>query len=307
MSKVRSGEENNDCGNWGADCEGKAVSFLYSCIGKDSVLVTGWSSGQLQIDALADEVQPRWNIGSSPRLHVDSYGRIIGVAMICESNLQEFCGKLNHPSLDISDTIDWLGPPLLRLATVDLALPRYALDNCLLVLYPDSLLPERFYCIHGAGIDLISLHFLPFSDLLSGEDKIEKEPSIIPILTTAHGESCSTSAFCAFVTIVDTRAHAQLVAITQNFECIVLESKVWTEATIFDSGTDIQSAGSTDTTDIPEVISKELLSGPKAVVVPPLTTLRSLSADSIEGRSMLHQYIKLFHENYVEYAHKVTT
>ncbi|KAF9676925.1 hypothetical protein SADUNF_Sadunf08G0054000 [Salix dunnii] len=33
--------------------------------------------------------------------------------------------------------------------------------------------------------------------------------------------------------------------------------------------------------------------------------LRSVAADSIEGQSTLHQHLNLFHENYVEYAHKV--
>ncbi|KAL2558228.1 Nuclear pore complex protein [Forsythia ovata] len=53
------------------------------------------------------------------------------------------------------------------------------------------------------------------------------------------------------------------------------------------------------------IISKELLAGPKAVILPPSAPdLRSVTADSIEGRATLHQYFKLFHENYVEYAHK---
>ncbi|KAJ6317782.1 hypothetical protein OIU76_013341 [Salix suchowensis] len=55
----------------------------------------------------------------------------------------------------------------------------------------------------------------------------------------------------------------------------------------------------------PEIISKELPSGPKAVLVPQGSpNLRSVAADSIEGQSPLHQYLNLFHENYVEYAHK---
>ena len=55
-----------------------------------------------------------------------------------------------------------------------------------------------------------------------------------------------------------------------------------------------------------EIISKELLIGPKAVLVPQGSpNLRSVAADSIEGQSTLHQYLNLFHENYVKYAHKV--
>ena len=55
----------------GAECEGRAVSFLYNAVSKDSILVTAWSGGQLQIDALADEIQPVWITGSAPCLRVD--------------------------------------------------------------------------------------------------------------------------------------------------------------------------------------------------------------------------------------------
>ncbi|KAL8557127.1 hypothetical protein ACS0TY_004546 [Phlomoides rotata] len=40
---------------------------------------------------------------------------------------------------------------------------------------------------------------------------------------------------------------------------------------------------------------------------PSAPSLHSITADSIEGRSTLHQYFKMFHENYVEYAHKLMT
>lgn len=269
----------------------------------------GWGSGQLQIDALADEIQPLWSVGSVPRLRVDSNDHIKGVAMICESNLQEKSAKLSYPSLNSGDTAEtvWLGPPLLRLATVDLSLPRYALDGCSLALFSDPLLAEKFYCLHAGGIDLISLHFLPFSSPQDETDKIEKAPSVFPILANGNGEAGSTSALCGFVAISNTYGHSQLVGITPSYECIVLESKLWSEATPLHYSMDILSAGTSDSADIPEVISKELLSGPTSIVVPTSTTLRFLTADSIEGRSTLHQYIKLFHENYVEYAHKVTT
>ncbi|ONK77958.1 uncharacterized protein A4U43_C02F12710 [Asparagus officinalis] len=297
LGKICTGE---DSSSKGADYEAKAVSFLYSSIGKDSILVIGWSDGQLQIDALADEIQPLWTFGSAPRLRVDSYDRIKGVAMICESNSEELSSKLS----DTSETM-FSGPPLLRLATVDLSLPRYALDNCLLALFPDPLLVERFYCLHLAGIDLISLHFLPFSNLLSETDKTGKEPSVLPILTTDYDESRLTSSLYGFAVIADPCGHSKVVGITSSYECIVLESKFWTEATALQYHMDMLTDGSSDTADIPEVISKELLSGPKAIDISSLTNCRSLTADSIEGRSILHHYIKLFHENYVEYAHKV--
>lgn len=312
LAKVCHGEENDDSEAWSADCEGRAIDFLYNSIGKDSVLVIAWSSGQVQIDALADEVQPLWKVGSSPHLRVDSYGRIKGVAMICESNLQEsfivnVSQSLNQGSI-INDSVVtvWSGhaPPLLRLAIIDLALPKYVLSNCLLSLFSDPLVSERFYCLHGGGIDLVAMHFLPFSNPIPGMDKIAKAPTVCPILSTSHSESCSPSLLCGFVTIADSFGHSQIVGITSSYNCIVLEMKSWDEILPLHYNMDVKSIGSTET-DIPDIISRELLSGPRAISVPPTTTLRSLSVDSIEGRSTLHHYIKLFHENYVEYAHKV--
>jgi nuclear pore complex protein Nup88 len=56
-------EENSESEGKSSSCEGKAVGFMYNSVGKYSVLVTAWSSEQLQIDALGDEIQPQWNIG----------------------------------------------------------------------------------------------------------------------------------------------------------------------------------------------------------------------------------------------------
>lgn len=312
LLKVRNVEDNDDSTACSADCEGKAVSFLYSSIGKDSILVIAWSSGQLQIDALADEIQPCWSMGSPPRLRVDLYGGLKGVAMICESNLEELSAtKVTHTLQNINNTADpvWLGhpPPLLRLGIVDLALPRYALDDCMLALFPDLLEPHKFYCLHGGGIDLINLHVLPFSDMVDEPENIEKAPSVTPILSTCHGESFSSSLLPAFVAIADPYGHSQVVGITPSYECLVLEVRGQDELDRFHYDMNVKSVSPTEIAGSPgiETISKELLSGPKTSIVPLSTTLRGLAGDSIEGRSTLHHYMKMFRENYVEYAHKV--
>ncbi|XP_072969396.1 nuclear pore complex protein NUP88 [Typha angustifolia] len=305
LCRVCRKDENNVSEGQSSDgCKGRSVSFLYSSIGKDSVLVTAWSSGQIQIDALADEIQPQWSIGISPHLDVDSLGHIKGVAMICESNSQDLStSKLHHP-LNIgsnmstgADTVLFEhSPPLLRLAIVDLALPDH---NCMLSLFHDPLVSERFYCVHGGGIDVVTLHFLPFSDA----NTAAKPPSVHPILTAANDESCSPF-LCGFLTIADSYGHLQVVGVTFSYECIQLEMKGWKEPLPFHYEIDDKSVYDTKAT-IPEFISKELLAGPKVITLPASTSLRSVTADSIEGRSTLHHYIKLFHENYVEYAHKV--
>ena len=270
-----------------------------------------WSSGQLQIDALADEVQPQWNVGPSPRLHLDSYGHIKGVAMICDSSSEEIpISKFCPPESNISmANRPNLGhpPPLLRLAIVDLALSKNVLECCPLSLFPDPLLDQTFYCLHGGGIDLIALQFLPFTNLIPDTDMIGKPPSVYPILNTCSSESsesCSSVLF-GFVAIADLYGHSQILSLSTSYEFIVLEVKAWNELLHLHDDNDKRSAVDVEAS-LPEVISKDLLIGPKAIAIPSSTTLRSLTADSIEGRSTLHHYIKLFRENYVEYAHKVT-
>ncbi|KAF5193111.1 Nuclear pore complex protein nup88, partial [Thalictrum thalictroides] len=305
LRKVCHGEEDDDFESQGSKCEGRAVSFLYNSISKDSVLVTAWSSGQLQIDALADEIQPVWIVGSAPRLSVDSHDQIHRVAMICESNTDFSVVKLNQ-------TLDqhvWLGhsPPLLRLANVDLALPRHTDGDSLLSLFADSLIPERIFCMHGGGVDSIVLHFLPFTCQTTGKDENVRAPSVYPVFSTCHGNNYLPSPLSGFVALADSFGYSWIVGVTSSQECIVLETKGWDA--LVPRHIDLEKFMTSDEAqemDTPDIISKELLSGPKVVLVPQASpNLRSVTADSIEGRSTLHQYFKLFHENYVEYAHKV--
>ncbi|KAL6980697.1 Nuclear pore complex protein nup88 [Sarracenia purpurea var. burkii] len=291
-----------------SECEGRAVSLLYNTISKDSILVTAWSGGQLQIDALADEIQPLWVVGSPPRLCVDSRDQILRVAMICESIPDDYSiAKLDH--LPPDHTV-WSGhpPPLLRVAVVDLALPRKKGSNSLISMFIDPLIPERIHTLHWGGIDSIVLHFLPFTSQTSDKDKSMRTPSVHPVLSTCQGESSSASPLLGFVALSDSFGYSWIAGLTSSWECIVLEMKTWDILLPVHVDIEKKTAGLEESEDIdtPTIISKELLNGPKAVLLPPSSSkLRSVIADSIEGRSALHQYFKLFHENYVEYAHKV--
>ena len=289
-----------------ADCEGRAISFLYNLVSKDSILVTAWSGGQLQIDALADEIQPVWIVGSPPRVRVDSLDRILGLAMICESIPCELSVlKLDQPP----DYTCWLGhpPPMLRLAIVDLALPRNMENGSLISLFVDPLNPERIYSLHDGGIDSIVLHFLPFTSEAIGKNETMKAPSVHPVLSTCQAESSSLCPISGFVALSDSFGYSWIVAVTYSHECIVLEMKSLN--LLIPVNVDLEKDISLEEPkqiDTPDIISKELLSGPKVVFIPQASpNLRSVAADSFEGRSTVHQYFKLFHENYVEYAHKV--
>ncbi|KAK9159059.1 hypothetical protein Scep_005633 [Stephania cephalantha] len=295
-SEIHAGERN-----------GKAVSFLYNSISKDSILVTAWSNGQLQIDALADEIQPVWNVDCAPSLSVDSHDRVLGLAMICESNSAEL------PIVKLSQSFDstvWSGhpPPLLRLAVVDLALPENMDNNSLLSLFNDTLIPERIYCLHGGGVDSVVLHFLPFTGQVNGKDETMRAPTVYPVLSTCQSNSGSPSPLCGFVSLADSFGYSWIVGVTSSQQCIVVEAKAWSVCLPFlvDGDKKLIPLEELKGTDTPDIISPELLSGPKVVIIPQaMPNLRSVAADSIEGRSLLHQYFKLFHENYVEYAHKV--
>ncbi|KAK1685329.1 hypothetical protein QYE76_046177 [Lolium multiflorum] len=299
-------EENNELEGKGSSCDGKAVGFVYSSVGKDSVLVTAWGSGQLQIDALADEIQPQWSIGVPTCLNFNSNGHIKSVAMKCDSNPQDSLALRSHRTSSTGSNVKsnteavWMGhtPPLLRLSIVDLALPKTP-NSSSLSLFLDPLVPERFYCAHGGGLDMVTLHFLPFSY----PEMASTPPSVHPVLTT--GNSDTTSPFLSgFVTIADAYGHVQLVGITHTAECFVVEMKGWKEPTPLQL--DIHSKSIKDVESVTTgMISKELIAGPDPPILPSSSGLRSLTPDSIEGKSTLHHYIKVFHEHYVEYGHKV--
>ncbi|XP_050209533.1 nuclear pore complex protein NUP88 [Mercurialis annua] len=305
LRKVHHGGEDEYATVRGTECEGCAVSFLYNVVSKDSILVTAWSGGQLQIDALADEIQPVWIAGSLPRLRVDSHDHIVAIAMICESTSGEI------PVVKLDHTLDhtvWLGhpPPLLRLAIVDLALPKKSQSGSNIRMFADPLLPERIFSVHDCGVDSILLHFLPFTSQSCGKDETVRTPSVHPVLSTCQADN--SSPLCGFITLSDSFGYSWVIGITSMQECVVLEMKTWdlllpvhVDVEKNFPGNEGWKEGNT-----PDIISKELLSGPKVVFLPQASpNLRSIAADSIEGRSALHQYFKLFHENYVEYAHKV--
>ncbi|KAI3982067.1 hypothetical protein MKX01_018973 [Papaver californicum] len=281
LRKICHGDE-EDSELHGTTYEGRAVGLLYNIISKDSVLVTAWSSGQLQIDALADEIQPVRNVDNPPRVCVDSHDHILGVAMICESSLGDRpVVKLDQP---LGHTV-WLGnsPPLLSLVVVDLALPEN-IDN-----------------------DSIVIHFLLFTSQASGKDEVMKAPSVYFILSTSLGKTSSPSALSGFLALEDSFGYSWIVAVTFSQECIVLDTKDWNIS--LPIHVDREKKDSLDEfqeKDTPGVLSKELLNGSNVVRIPQASpNLHALVADSIEGRSSLRQYFKLFHENYVEYAHKV--
>ncbi|CAA6669465.1 unnamed protein product [Spirodela intermedia] len=280
LRRVYHSKEFEDSETWVADCEGRAVTILYSSIGKDSILVIAWSSGQLQVDALADEVQPLWNMDSSPHLRVNSRGLITQMGMICEPNSQEphnIRFLQGNMSSNAADPV-WSGNP-----------PPYLALHHPVSVFSDPLVSERLYCLHGGGIDLITLHFLPFSNLTLDQ----------------MSPRASSPLLYGFVCIADSFGDSQVVVVTSVYECILLEMRGWKDMLPHFLDESVRPSIGPEDVAVSDIISRDLLNGPKVIIIPDSTSLRSLSPESIEGRSTLHHYIKLFHENFVEYAHKV--
>lgn len=279
--------------------------MIYHLVSKDSILVTAWTGGQLQVDALADEIQPVWKTGSAPRLCVDQYDRILGIAMICESDSKEAATLKLDQQLD---HMVWLGrhPPLLRVAIVDLALPKNTDGGRSILMFVDSLIPERIYTLHIGGVDSIFLPYLPFTNQACGKEEPMRSPVVNAVLNTCLGDSPSQTSVCGFAPLADSFGYSWIVGVTSSHECVVLEMKSWNSLLPIHFDMDKDGPSSDGEGNPPALISKELLVGPKAVLLPQAPNSRSIAADSIEGRSVLHQYCRNFHENYVEYGHKVS-
>ncbi|KAJ4763430.1 Nuclear pore complex protein NUP88 [Rhynchospora pubera] len=270
------------------DLKGRAISFLCTSAGKDSILITAVDTSLLYIQALADEIHPQWATDAGPRLSLDANHKIKGVAMICESSPQNTDGPGKTP-------------PLIELAVVDLELSYLdqKQQGAVLSLFPDPVVGERFYCVHSGGADAVTLNFLPSSDV-DVELTSTKPPSVQPIFKIGN------KGLYGFVTIVDSFGGSHIIGVTHKYECIVIEMKRWKETVTLNWG-EIGEAGSVDmTSEVMTGVSKDLLAGPKPVVFNSTGSLKTMNPESIEGRSTFHHYMKIFRENYVEYAHKVS-
>ncbi|KAJ1698028.1 hypothetical protein LUZ63_006540 [Rhynchospora breviuscula] len=269
--------------------KGRAVSFLYTSAGKDSILVTAFNTSLLYIQALADEIHPQWATDAGPRLSLDANHNIKGVAMICESSPQ----NTNGPGQT---------PPLIELAVVDLELsdPDQKQQGAVLSIFPDPVVGERFYCVHSGGADAVTLNFLPFSNVDVELASAKPPPSVQPVL------KIDNKGLYGFAAIADSFGGSHIIGVTHKYECIVIEMKRWKETVTLNWG-EIGEAGSVDmTSGVMTSVSKDLLAGPKPVVLNSSGSLKMMNPESIEGRSTLHHYMKIFRENYVEYAHKVS-
>lgn len=295
-----------------------ALTLMYSTVGKDSILAVSLRDGQMQLYALADELQPLWNDGVSPRVQIGSEGNVKTVGMLLEtcSDMSASSGLFAKNGIKKDGTIlgkpegVWMGqaPPLLQLAVIDFALPVSVLESAPLSLLADPVVPERLYCHHAAGLDAILLQWLPFSGQSFDRASTGKPPIVYPILDTYLGGKSVHVPLLGVADILDSFGEMWLVAVTASCECAVIEMKsckaldplLLTGGKHTDHETENVEAG------VLQVISNDLLLGPKDIPIPHVSSSgRPLTLDSIEGRTFLHDQCKLLHEKYIEYAHRV--
>eukprot|EP00249_Psilotum_nudum_P014627 c24924_g1_i1 orf=961-2778(+) len=299
-----------------ADHSSRASMLLYNTIGKDSILAVSLRDGQMQLYALADELQPMWKEGSPPRLRVDNEGNLLSVGMLVETLAYKsvpnriFVNSDIRKDRDLFDKIHgvWeVQPPLLQLAVIDFALQVPVLEVAPLTLLADPVVPERLYCYHAAGLDAVVLQWLPFSDQSIDRASAGKPPVVYPILDIYQGGNALPSPLLGVAEVLDSFGELWLVSVTASCECAVIEMKVHKALLPLQlEGSEVQEDNQSPEGASFEVMSKELLLGPKDIpLAKSLSSSRSFTLDSIEGRTFLHDQCEILHEKYIEYAHRV--
>ncbi|KAH7307454.1 hypothetical protein KP509_22G059800 [Ceratopteris richardii] len=296
---------------------GSASMMMYSNAGKDSILAVSFWDGEMHLYALADELQPMWNDTIPPRLQINSEGLLEGLGMLverCSSDplLTEDVEK-DEGFVGNLDGV-WTGepPPLLQLAVIDFALPSRVLESAPLSILGDQVVPERLYCHHAAGIDAILLQWLPFSEQSISRTSTGKPPTVYPILDTCPVGKSVNSPLLGITQVLNGFGEVWLVAVTASCECAVIGVKSFLalDPLSIDVTQDAEEEAKIDeggvSQGVLQVISKELLRGPKDIPIPQVSfSGKLLTVDSIEGKEVLHDHWKLLHEKYIEYVHRV--
>lgn len=245
---------------------------MCNVVGKDSVLAISTREGQVQVYVLADEVQPAWDLGKPPQLTVDDKGHILAVGMLVNSSSVDEVSAMQHKGKlgDCCDSV-WLGriPPLLQLAVVDLALQPGVVDVGPVILLADPVVPERFYCQHAAGLDVILVQWLPFSG--QNATKVSSEgpsPAVFPVLDIYTGVSTISQPLLGVTLVLDSLGESWIVAVTANCECAVINMKphrTLPEPLVLGGNSNEEQDPGCLEVGVFQMMSKELLQGPKDI------------------------------------------
>jgi nuclear pore complex protein Nup88 len=250
----------------GTAVSGQAVGLLSNIVGKDSVLAISTKDGQVRIYGLADEIQPAWDQGKQPQVTVDDKGHLLAIGMLVESSGKEVEEEV------AGVVIPGRLPPLLPLGVLDLLLQPGVVEVGSMSLFADPVVPERLYCQHAGGLDVILVQWLPFSAQNATNDSSERPtPAVFSVLEIQPVGNTIVQPPLGVTLVLDSLGESWVVAVTANCECAVINMKPHrTLPEPIRLGVDIDAEEETGYLEVGvlQMMSKELLSGPKDI---PLT------------------------------------
>lgn len=230
-----------------------AAHLVCSTSGKDSLLAWSQTDGLVHVSVLTEEVLPAWSYDHIPQTSHDPDGRLTRATMVAEA-------------ADVAAPDSPGAPPLLLLASADLALSADVRLRSPLSLTADPLVPERIFCRHGRGVDSITLRWLPFSDLARGERDLAKvpPPDVCPLLDVSGGDEQEARPLMGLAVVSDSAGETWLVASPVGGDCVVISVRSETPATL----PALLSSGPEGEGPETPALSPELLQGPKKGLIP---------------------------------------
>ncbi|GAQ86116.1 hypothetical protein KFL_002710110 [Klebsormidium nitens] len=266
-----------------------AAHLVCSPSGKDCLLAWSQTDGLVHVSVLTEEVLPAWSYDHVPQTSHDPDGRLTRATMVAQAT-------------DVAAPDPPSAPPLLLLASADLALSADVRFRAPLSLTADPLVPERIFCRHGRGVDSITLRWLPFSDLAGGDRDLAKipPPDVYSLLDVSGGDEQEARPLMGLAVVSDSAGETWLVASPVGGDCVVISVRSETPAmlpALLLPGPEGEGAET-------PAISPELLQGPKKGLIPKAPRGPPVAASSHEGRLLLHARAKALREVYIEYAHR---
>lgn len=196
---------------------------------------------------------PAWSYDHIPQSTRDADGCLVSATMVAGS-------------VDVAPPNPLSAPPLLLLASVDLALSPDVRSRAPLSLSADPLVPERIFCQHGGGVDSITLRWLPFSDFAGGARDLANvpPPDVHSLLDARAVGEPEPRPLMGLAVVSDSAGETWLVAAPVGGTCVVVPVRSQTPAIV--PALELPPAeGEGEET---QALSAALAQGPKDICIP---------------------------------------
>jgi nuclear pore complex protein Nup88 len=230
-----------------------ATHLVSSASGKDSLLGWSQSDGFVHVGVLTKEVLPAWSYNHIPQTTRDADGCLVSSTMVAGS-------------ADVAPSNTLSAPPLLLLASVDLALSPDVRSRAPLSLFADPLIPERIFCQHGGGVDSITLRWLPFSDFAGGARDLASAPplDVHSLLDARAAGEPEPRQLMGLAVVSDSAGETWLVAAPVGGTCVVVPVRSQTPAVV----PALESPPAEGEGEETKALSAALAQGPKDIRIP---------------------------------------